>query len=183
MPLAMSDVESPLATMAAILTSVGVSAVPAEGRPLAALAAHAAPDAVGTEPALGPPDVPAGLQALIEADRLVQGGPGVLFPAALGQHDGQVLQRGGQFHRRPERPVVRDSFPERVRIRLKESVTSQAGRGRPGRMGLRRGLRLTGLRRGLRHLPVARGQREPDQIRQPLVDQRHLPVAPRQHRG
>ena len=165
MPLAMSDVESPLATMAAILTSVWVSALPAEGRPLAALAAHAAPDAVGTEPTLGPPDVPVGLQALIEADRLVQGGPGVLFLAAPGLHDGQVLKRGGQFHRRPERPVVRDSFPKWARIRLKESVTAQAGHGRPGRVGLRRGLRLTGLRRGLRHLPIARGESEPDQIR------------------
>ena len=60
---------------------------------------------------------------------------------------------------------MRDSVPERARIRLKESVTPQAGRGRPGRVGLRRGLRLAGLRRGLRHLPVAGGEREPDQIR------------------
>jgi hypothetical protein len=31
--------------------------------------------------------------------------------------------------------------------------------------------------------PKADRQREPDQIRQPLVDQRHLRGAPRQHRG
>ena len=62
-------------------------------------------------------------------------------------------------------------------------MTSQAGRGRPGRVGLRRCLGPAGLRRDLRHPPVVRSEREPDEIRQPLVDQGHLPVAPRQHPG
>jgi len=148
-----------------------------------AAAPNAPPDAVRAQPTLGPPGVPPSPHALVPASGFVQGGPRVLFVAALSQHDGQVLQCGGQFHGRPERAVVRHGFPERVGIGLKEPVTSQAGRGRPGRVGLRRGLRRTGPRCGLRHRPVARGQREPDQIRQPLVDQRHLPVAPRQHRG
>jgi Transposase IS116/IS110/IS902 family len=50
---------------------------------------------------------------------------------------------------------VRHSAPELVRVRLKESVTPQAGHGRPG---LRRGLGLAGLRRGLRDLPVPGGE-------------------------
>ena len=182
MPLAMSDVEPPLATMTAILTSVGVSAAQPKAARWTRWLRRPRLTPWGRA-GLGPLDVPAGLQALVAADGLVQGGPGVLFPATLGQRDGQVLQCGRQFGGRPERPVVRDSFAERIGIGLKESAASQAGRGRPGRIGLRRGLRLTGPRRGLRHRPVARGQREPDQIWQPLVDQRHLPVAPRQHPG
>ena len=90
--------------------------LPARGGPRPARTADAAPDAVGAKPAVGPPDVPAGLQALVQADGLVQRSPGLLFPAALGQDDGQVLQRGRQLHRRADRSVVRDSVPERIRI-------------------------------------------------------------------
>ena len=39
-----------------------------------------------------------------------------LFVAAAGQHDGQVLQRGGQFHRRTDRPVMRHRLLEEARI-------------------------------------------------------------------
>ena len=90
MPLAMSDVESPLATMAAILTSVWVSASqPKVARwPRWPRTPRLMPRG---RSALCPADVPVGLQALVEADRLVQGGPGVLFPAAFGLHYGQVL--------------------------------------------------------------------------------------------
>ena len=50
-------------------------------------------------------------------------------------------------------------------------------------MGLRSGLRLAGLRCTLRHLPVPGGERQPHEIRQPLVDQGHLTVAPGQDPG
>ena len=126
----MSDVESPLATRAAILTSVGVSASQPEAGARPAAAAGAAPDAVGAQPALGPPDVPAGLHALVQADGLVQGGPGILFVAAPGQHDGQVLQRGGQFHRRADRPVVRHGLP-RAGPDQTQAVRGTAGWPRP----------------------------------------------------
>jgi hypothetical protein len=39
------------------------------------------------------------------------------------------------------------------------------------------------LCRGLCHPPVADGEREPDQVRHPLVCQGHLPIAPRNDRG
>jgi len=46
------------------------------------------------KPTLGPPDVLLGVQAFVLADGLVQGGPGLLVLASLGQHGGQILQRG-----------------------------------------------------------------------------------------
>ena len=159
MPRAMSDVESPLATSAAILTSVGVSA----SQPEVARGPRAAPDAsldaVRAQPGFGPPDIPSGLHLLVQANGFVQGGPRIVVMAAPGQHDSQVFQRGGQFHCRADRPVVCRSLRERVRIRLKQSATPQAGRCGAGRPGLRCGLFRTGVRRGPRQLPVPRGER------------------------
>jgi hypothetical protein len=88
MPRAMSDVESPLATRPAILSSVGVSASQPEAGRGPAPAADAPPDAVGAKPAVGSPDVPAGLEVLVQADGLVQGGSGLIVPTALRQHGG-----------------------------------------------------------------------------------------------
>ena len=78
---------------------------------------------------------------------------------------------------------MRHRFREALRIGLEQSVTPQAGRCRPGRTGLRRGLVLARRRRLLRDLSVADGDREPDQVGQPLVGQGHLTVAPRQYLG
>src|SRR6266851_5129374 len=63
--------------------------LPARGGPRLAPTAGTAPDAVGAKPTLGPADVPPGLQAVVEADSLVQRRPGFLVPVALGQHDRQ----------------------------------------------------------------------------------------------
>src|SRR3984957_10670243 len=49
--------------------------LPARGGARTAPAADAAPDAVGTKTAVSPADVPGRLQAVVEADRLVQGDP------------------------------------------------------------------------------------------------------------
>lgn len=70
---AMSGVESPLATRAAILISVGVRASqPDAARP--ASAPDAAPDAVGAKPAVGSPDVPPGFHVLVQGYGLVHDG-------------------------------------------------------------------------------------------------------------
>jgi hypothetical protein len=78
---------------------------------------------------------------------------------------------------------VRHRFRKPVRVGLNQSVTPQAGRGRPGGPGLRRGLVPARLRRGPRDLPIADGEREPDKVGQPLVGQGHLTVAPRHYLG
>jgi hypothetical protein len=110
-----------------------------------------------------------GLHVLVQGNGLVQQGPRILFVAVPGQHGSQVLQRGGQFHRRADRPVVRHRFREPVRIGLEHSVTPQTGRGRPGGPGLSRGLVPARLRRVPRGLPIADGEREPDKVGKPLV--------------
>ena len=62
------------------------------------------------------------LQAVVEADRLVQGDPGFVAAAALGQDHRQVLQGGRQLHGGPGRPVVRGGVPERSRVRAEQST-------------------------------------------------------------
>ena len=173
MARAMSGVESPLATRAAILISVGVSASQPD----------AAPDAVGAKPAVGSPDVPPGLHVLVQGNGLVQDGSGLILLAALRQHDSQVLQGSRQLDRRSWRPVVRDGVPERARIRPQQPAAPQAGCGRPRGRGLRRGLVLACLRRAPRDLPVAGSEREPDKVGQPLVGQGHLTFPPRHYLG
>jgi hypothetical protein len=64
-----------------------------------------------------------------------------------------------------------DGRLQRARIGLEEALTPQAGRVRSGRPGLGSRLRQAGARRGLRRRLVADGQREPYQVRKPLVDQ------------
>src|SRR5271156_3526528 len=59
--------------------------LPARGGARPAPAADAAPDAEGTKTAVGPADVPGRLHTLVEADRLVQGDPGLVAATALGQ--------------------------------------------------------------------------------------------------
>ena len=58
--------------------------LPAGGGAAHARAADAAPDAVGTEPTVGAPDVPVSVQALVRADGLVEHGSGFVFQAASG---------------------------------------------------------------------------------------------------
>ena len=89
----------------------------------------------------------------------MQGGARVLELSAIGQHDSQVLQRGGQFRRRTDRPVVRHRLREPAGVSLKQSVAPQAGRGRPGWPGLRRGFLPARIRRGPRRLSVPGGER------------------------
>src|SRR5260370_6380843 len=55
--------------------------LPARGGARRAPAADAAPDAVGTKTAVGAADVPGRLQAVVEADRLVHGDPGLVAAA------------------------------------------------------------------------------------------------------
>src|ERR1700722_20431458 len=52
--------------------------VPARGGARPPLAADAEPDAVGAKTAAGPADVPGRLQAVVAADRLLHGGPGLV---------------------------------------------------------------------------------------------------------
>src|SRR6516225_967629 len=84
--------------------------LPAEGSTLRTRTADAASDAVGPKPAFGPPYVPAGLQALVEADCLVQGGPRLILLAVLGQYHSQVLECGRQLRGRAGLSVVLDSL-------------------------------------------------------------------------
>src|SRR5277367_6674525 len=84
MPLAMSDAESAPCDQSGDLDLGRGERLPAGGRTLPAPAAGAAPDAVGASRPLGPTDVPPGLQAVVEAGCLVQGGSGFIFPAATG---------------------------------------------------------------------------------------------------
>jgi hypothetical protein len=78
---------------------------------------------------------------------------------------------------------VRDGILERARIRPQQPAAQQAGRRRPCWLSFRRGLRLASLHGGLRHPLVASRAGEPYQVRQPLVDQGHLTLAPRQDPG
>jgi hypothetical protein len=157
---AMSDVESPPAIKAAILTSAGVSASrpetmrgPCRPRtPRLMRGSEAGPRPAGY--------IPPGLQAVVEADGLVQGGPDLVLPARV-----RPARRPGP----PEPQAV--PLPDRAsgnarqrrgggRISFEESATAQAGRGCPGRASPGSGLRLAGLRRGLRHRHVVTGDHE-----------------------